>query len=136
MDTTPPTTAAILYGAANYIDQHGWHQGASHPINTHTDTPPVCAAAAISMAAFDHITSAAPISANAGPAFTYFARYITGQPVPGRLRRHERHRPLERRHLADRQPGHHRAPQGRNPMEPREPHHRVTATGPASLAKA
>jgi hypothetical protein len=80
MDTAPPTTAAILYGAADHLSRHGWHQGGLRPFTgLYITPPPVCAGAAISVVAYGDIfgwlldTSTDP----AGAAAKYFAQHLS-----------------------------------------------------------
>jgi hypothetical protein len=79
MDTTPPTTAAILYGAADHLSRHGWHQGGLRPYTgTITVPPPLCAGSAISVAAHGNILSwLFDTDPAASSALAYFAQHIT-----------------------------------------------------------
>jgi hypothetical protein len=48
------TPADLLRMAALYLRRHGWHQGTYYAKNTHTLTPPACAAGAIGIACAGH----------------------------------------------------------------------------------
>jgi hypothetical protein len=53
-----PTPADLLRGAADYLETHGWHQGAVYNRRGHPITPPACAMGALYLVAYGDLFTA------------------------------------------------------------------------------